>query len=311
MKILGVLKNKSKKEDLIQTGNGSYVGIKDFLVANATLSICEIEKSEGKIVTIDELLSTSFNNYIATFDKIITFGNHYNIFKNYYNKYPEKFIFVEGSLYQRDAFKSLKKHNYFRIMLDTHLGNNYIKKYNNNYIRSEFNFSLKKLRGKEHILLINNDMLEDNTIDQIQPFSWLEDTIKKVVKKTKKKIIIRQHPNQPKIPEDLLKKIKYQTNDQIELSKNKYIEDDLKESSFAIMFSSGSCVECLLNGIPVISTNPKSFCYELLPKKLDHFDNFDLINFPDINSFLSAVSNTHFTVGEIISGEFWRVLKRL
>ena len=109
----------------------------------------------------------------------------------------------------------------------------------------------------------------------------------------------------------MLKKIKYQTNDQIELSKNKYIEDDLKESSFAIMFSSGSCVECLLNGIPVISTNPRSFCYELLPKTLDQFDNFDLIDFPDINRFLSAISNTHFTVGEIISGEFWKILKRL
>lgn len=311
MKILGVLKNKSKKEDLIQTGNGSYVGIKDFLVANATNAICELEKSEGKIVTIDQILSTNFSNFIAKFDKIITFGNNYNIFKNFYNKYPEKFVFVEGSLYQRDAFKSLKKHNYFRVMLDTHLGNNYIKKYNNNYIRSGFNFSLKKFRGKEHILLINNDMSEDNTVDKIQPFSWLEDTIKKIVKKSKKNIIIRLHPNQSKIPEDLLKKIKYQTNNKIELSKNKYIEDDLKKASFAVMLSSGSCVECLLSGIPVISTSPKSFCYELLPKTLDQFDNFDLIDLPELNSFLSAISNTHFTVGEIISGKFWRVLKNL
>ena len=76
------------------------------------------------------------------------------------------------------------------------------------------------------------------------------------------------------------------------------------------MYSSGSCVECLLNGIPVVSTDPKSFCYELLPKNLDQFDSLDMIELPPIKSFLSAISNTHFTIGEIISGKFWSVLKK-
>ena len=196
-------------------------------------------------------------------------------------------------------------------MLGTHLGNDYIKKYNNNNVRGDFNFISKNIRGKEHVLLINNDMVGDNTIDQIKPFSWLEDTISKIIRRTKKKIIIRLHPNQPKIPEDLIKKIRYQTNNSIEVSKNKHIGDDLKEASLAVMYSSGSCVECLLNGIPVISTDPKSFCYELLPKNIDQFNNFDMINLPHIDSFLSAISNTHFTVGEIISGKFWKVLKGL
>ena len=152
-------------------------------------------------------------------------------------------------------------------------------------------------------------MIGDNAVDQTQPFYWLEDTINKIVKKTKKKIIIRLHPNQSKISEDLIQKIRHQTKHVIELSDNKYISDDLKEASIAVMYSSGSCVDCLLSGIPVVSTDPRSFCYELLPKKLDQFDNFDMIDFPHINGFLSAVSNTHFTVGEIISGEFWKILK--
>ncbi len=309
MKILGILKNKSKKENLISNGVGSFIGIKDFLVANATLSVSKLEKSEGKLITIDELLLTDFNNFIDKFDKIISFGNNYKILRDYYNKYTQKFIFLEGSLYQRDPFKSLPEHNYFRVMTNTHLGNNYIKKYSNNHIRDGFTFTSKTIRGEKHVLLINNDMIGDNAVDQTQPFYWLEDTINKIVKKTKKKIIIRLHPNQSKISEDLIQKIRHQTKHVIELSDNKYISDDLKEASIAVMYSSGSCVDCLLSGIPVVSTDPRSFCYELLPKKLDQFDNFDMIDFPHINGFLSAVSNTHFTVGEIISGEFWKILK--
>lgn len=310
MKILGILKNRSKKEDIIQTGNGSFVGIKDFLVANATHSLCELEKSEGKLINIDELPSNNFINFINTFDKIVSFGNTYNIFNDYYNKYPEKFIFLEGPLYQRDPFTSLVNHNYFRVMLSTHLGNDYIKKYNNNSIRDFFNFTKKNIRGEDHILLINNDMINDNAVDQFKPLSWIEETIRKIINKTSKKIIIRLHPNQLKLSEDWIQKIELETNHKVKLSQNKYILDDINKASLAIMYSSGTCVVCLLNGIPVISTDPKSFCYELFPKKLDHFDNIDNIDLPDIDGLLSAISNTHFTVGEIISGDFWKVLKR-
>lgn len=311
MKILGILKNRSKKEDIIQTGNGSFVGIKDFLVANATHSLCKIEKSEGKLINVDKISSSDFINFINTFDKILTFGNTYNIFREYYNKYPEKFIFIEGPLYQRDPFKSLTSHNYFRVMLNTSLGNDYIKKYCNNHIRDCFNFVTKNIRGKEHILMINNDNTNDNAVDPTKPFFWIEETIKKIVKKNPKKVIIRLHPNQLQISEELVKKIEYETNHKVQISKKKYIEDDLKKASLAIMYSSGACVECLLSGIPVISTDPKSFCYELFPKNLDEFDSFNNIELPDINPLLSAISNTHFTIGEIISGEYWKILKNL
>ena len=47
MKILGVLRNKSKKEDIIETTNGLEIGIKDFLVTKAMHSICRIEKLQA------------------------------------------------------------------------------------------------------------------------------------------------------------------------------------------------------------------------------------------------------------------------
>ena len=95
----------------------------------------------------------------------------------------------------------------------------------------------------------------------------------------------------------------------IVLSNNKYLEEDIKRASVAIMYSSGSCVECLLHGVPVISTNPSSYCYELFSKKLEDIDNIDNIIFPNIDNFLSAISNTHFTLEEIITGKFWEIQK--
>lgn len=311
MKILSILKNRSKKEDIIKTNNNLEIGIKDFLVIKATHSICKIEKAEYKLVTIDELNSINTKDFLKYFDKIICFGNTYSILKEFYRENSYKFIFLEGSLYERDPYKSLKKHNYFRVMQRTHLGNDFIKKYSNCSVRKDFKFISKSVDAHDHVLIINNDMINENSISQMKPFAWLEDTINKIIKKTKKKIVIRLHPNQSKISNDSLEKINKQTELEITLSNNKYLEEDIKKASVAIMYSSGSCVECLLHGVPVISTDPSSYCYELFSKKLEDIDNIDDILLPNIENFLSAISNTHFTLEEIINGDFWKVQKGL
>ena len=311
MKILGILKNKSKKEDIIKTNNNLKIGIKDFLVAEALNSICKIEKAEGEIITIDKLSSKNSISFINSFDKLICFGNNYSLLKEFYRENSHKFIFLEGSLFERDPYKSLKFHKYFRVMQRTHLGDNFIKKYNNNSIRNDFKFISKSVESKDHVLLINNDMTTENSIENMKPFDWLEDTINRIIEKTKKKILIRLHPNQSKISNELMKKINFQTKQVITLSDNKYIKEDIIKSSVAIMYSSGSCVDCLLHGVPVVSTHPSSYCYELFPKKLEDIDNLDEVPYPKIDNFLSAISNTHFTIQEIINGEFWKIQRNL
>ena len=309
MKILGLLRNKSKKEDIIETKNGLEIGIKDFLVTKAIHSICKIEKATGTLITNDKLISINKKDFLKSFDKLICFGNTQSVLKEFYRNNSHKFIFLEGSLYERDPYKSMKEHKYFRVMQHNLLGNNFIKKYSNNTIREGFDFISKSVDINDHVLLINNDMTGENSIDQMRPFAWLEDTLNKVVKKTNRKIVIRLHPNQSKISNESVEKINRQVKQMIVLSNNKYIEEDIKRASVAIMYSSGSCVECLLHGVPVISTDPSSYCYELFSKKLEDIDNIDDIIFPDIDNFLSAISNTHFTLEEIISGKFWKIQK--
>lgn len=311
MKILGVLRNKSKKEDIIETKNGLEIGIKDFLVTKAIHSICKIEKATGTLITDDKLTSINKKDFLKSFDKLICFGNTQSVLKEFYRSNVHKFIFLEGSLYERDPYKSMKEHKYFRVMQHNLLGNNFIKKYSNNTIRKGFDFISKSVDVNDHVLLINNDMTGENSIDEMKPFAWLEDTLNKVVKKTNRKIVIRLHPNQSKISNESVEKINRQVKQMIVLSNNKYLEEDIKRASVAIMYSSGSCVECLLHGVPVISTDPSSYCYELFSKKLEDIDNIDDIIFPSIDSFFSAISNTHFTLEEIINGDFWKIQKGL
>ena len=307
MKILGVLRNKSKKEDIIETKNGLEIGIKDFLVTKAIHSICKIEKATGTLITDDKLTSINKKDFLKSFDKLICFGNTQSVLKEFYRSNVHKFIFLEGSLYERDPYKSMKEHKYFRVMQHNLLGNNFIKKYSNNTIRKGFDFISKSVDVNDHVLLINNDMTGENSIDEMKPCAWLEDTLNKVVKKTNRKIVIRLHPNQSKISNESVEKINRQVKQMIVLSNNKYLEEDIKRASVAIMYSSGSCVECLLHGVPVISTDPSSYCYELFSKKLEDIDNIDDIIFPSIDSFFSAISNTHFTLEEIVNGEFWKI----
>ena len=61
----------------------------------------------------------------------------------------------------------MKEHKYFRVMQHNLLGNNFIKKYSNNTIREGFNFISKSVDINDHVLLINNDMTGENSIDQM------------------------------------------------------------------------------------------------------------------------------------------------
>ena len=316
MKVLGILKNKGKIGEIVQLPNKKMVGFKDYLVINIVRSICYLEDSESFFINVNDISSKNLENFLDTFDKIICFGNTYSVLKNYYIENSKKFIFVEAPLYKRDVFKNLIDHKYFRIMHQTNLGNNYIKKYSNNLIRGGFVFEKIKVLGENHILVINNDMIGDNGIENKNALYWLNETINKLTKITNKKIIIRDHPQIIKEHPDklirikeLIKNLEANTNNKIELSKNKYLENDLKGAAAAVMFASGACLECLLSGIPVISTNSRSYVYELCPNNINQLGSLSEISSTKLSGLFSAISNTHFTLSEIINADFWRILK--
>ena len=78
--------------------------------------------------------------------------NSNNINKKVVNisKNKERFVFIEAPVIFRNVNKSAISQKYLRIMHGDELGRNFIKKYNRNLIRSDFQFPFfeKKIMNK-------------------------------------------------------------------------------------------------------------------------------------------------------------------
>lgn len=310
MKILGILEFNTDLNNIIII-EGKKINFKNYLISNIVKKI-SIELNLEAIF-IDEKILSSYKkhlrkNFLNSFDKFIIWSIKTDFLMDFYIQNSEKFIFVEQPIYKRDIFKDARDQKFFRIMSNTHLGNNFISRYNSNEIREGFDFETTIQKGRSHILIINQ-MINDSAIRPLNPYSWMEKVILKLSKISSKKILIREHPLQIDKGYNFLNNLKKYNINNIEISKNKMINDDLKNASCSIMISSGSAIDSLLMGVPVVVTDIRSHVYEIVKNDINEIKDFDNVYFPKLDKLFSAISNTHFSLSEIISGYFWRFLK--
>ena len=147
-------------------------------------------------------------------------------------------------------------------------------------------------------------MINDSAIYPTHPYEWTIETIKEIRKYSDDWIIFRDHPLQKEKNKAEIKNIL--NNKNIYLSENYKIEDDLNNSRCCITFSSGSAIESLLHGIPVIATDKRSFVYEIVENDLSKINNLKL---PNLNTLKSSLSFTHYSFNEILDGTCWENIK--
>ena len=191
-------------------------------------------------------------------------------------------------------------------MSGNHLGNDFIKKYNQNIVRKNFEFPIisKKNNSGTSFLLINQ-MVNDSAIKPINPYNWALETIKKIRTFSKNDIIFRDHPLQRDIYKLEIQNIL--ENENVYLSNNLNIENDLNKSKCCITFSSGSAVESLFLGVPVIAMDKRSFVYEIVENNINMIEKLQI---PNLDKLKSSLSHTHFSVNEILDGTCWNNIKK-
>lgn len=312
--ILGIVKGQGRVDDTLYTPNLKPVYFKDFCVVNLVINIAKIESIKKiEFILIDNLKNMTqevADRFLDNFDLVVQYSNNYENNQNYISKNKERFIFVEAPVIFRSVNKSTISQKYLRIMHGDHLGRNFIKKYNRNLIRSDFQFPFfekkimnKKEKGGESILLINQ-MVNDSAISPINPYIWANNVVKEIRKYSDNKIIFRDHPLQvEKYLDEREKLVKYKN---LYLSDNDYIEDDLLQTSCCVTFSSGSAIECLFAQIPVIATDKRSFVYEIVENEIS---NINKLKVPNLSPLKSALSFTHYSLNEILDGTCWRNIK--
>lgn len=312
-KVIGLTRTTLKPaniHDRIVNSDGKETLFKCFLVSNIVFNIKKFENCQATLLNIEKLFNLKtreINQILDSFDLIVLYSTKNENLLDYISrtKNMKRFLFIEEPIIYREVFKSTKAQKFFRLKFETPLGNNFIKNYNNHTIRENFTPPLvKKLNKKNNYILIINQKVNDLAVKPTNPYVWAADIILKIREQTQQKILFRDHPLQDELERNKFNQLIKNLN--VDLSKNEDINDDLLNASLCITFSSNSCIESLLSNTPVIACDPRSFIYEIAKNDVENI--FEINDF-DLNPLWIAISNTHYSLPEILSGDFWKNLK--
>ena len=303
MKIFGILKNKFPNNSLVRVGNSNkFIPFENLLVLN----FLKFFQNKGFYVERsyieNEIKENKDMSFYKDFDLIVSYSLKSQFLLDI-RKINPKILIIEMPYIFRQINKSSKDQIYMRVMWNNHLGNNFISKYSNGYIRKNFNrISLKNYKSFGNGILLINQMENDTAVFPTDPYVWLEDTIYKIRQLTNEKIIIKEHPLQIdkafKI-EQIIEKNDYKN---CFLSTKSDINNDLAETRVCVTFSSGSVVDSIIKGVPSFALDKRSCAYEISNNDLNEIDDPLMI---DRSNFLSALSNTHWTFDEVTKGNCW------
>ena len=310
MKILSIIRRTGNLDDAKEF-NGKLYPFKSYLV----LIFSKYLSDNGHKVTYifeDEFKKENkINgaNFFLCFDIIIQYSLKNKIINENREKISARIIIFEIPVLKRLINEPLKNQNFFRVMLDTHLGNNIIKKYQNNeLVRDSLLPKLEKYKKfGEHILLVNQ-IVGDTAVVPYHPVKWIYEKIINLRKYSDKKIIIREHPLQLQEHKDLLKKILIEINSNCFMSEKKDIDDDLENAAACVALSSSASIDALIKGIPIFVEDKRSFAYEIANLNIKSINN--PIN-KDREALFKSIANTHWSVEEIKNGKCWFFLEKI
>ena len=313
MKILSIIRRTGNLDDAKEF-NGQIYPFKSYLVLVFSKYLSE---NGHKITYIFEDQFKSENkannvNFFSTFDLIVQYSLKNKIINKNRQKIRARLIILETPVLGRLINEPLKNQKFFRVMIDNHLGNDIIKKYQDRELTRDFllpKFKQYKKLG-DHILLINQ-IIGDTAVVPHNPIIWIYKKIIDIRKYSNKKIIIREHPLQLREYQESLKKILIKINSNCSISNKKKIEDDLENAASCVTLSSSASIDALINGVPIFVEDVRSFAYEIANTDIKNINN--PVN-REREVLFKSIANTHWSVEEIRDGKCWffieKILKR-
>jgi len=227
-------------------------------------------------------------------------------------KVAKNYIMIETPLLGRTIVK-MSNHDYYRIGLNGFLYNQgefNCDNADNKRIGSygeRYNWKGWK-QNKDGNILILLQLPGDASLRESDHGEWLIYTLEEIRSKTDRAITIRFHPAMSekghenffasigKIVFSNYKNITW--SDGIETS----LEDDLRTAKVCVTYSSGSAIDSIIHGVPVITIDEGNFAYPISSKTLESIDDPYCATKDEVNQWLNKLSYCQWNRPEMAKG---------
>jgi hypothetical protein len=185
-----------------------------------------------------------------------------------------------------------------------------------NYLKNKYNLVVKDYHYPGENILFLLQLHTDQSLNDLdfgRNYSFFViNTIRKLLRVSDRKILIRPHPIYKKynFVDPISDKLKetFMSETRVKFSNNKNLEEDLNISRCAITYNSSASIEALLHGINVINLSSNNPCFSASSDDLNDIENLKELN---RDEFLKKVAYLHWETEELKSIENTKYLSKL
>ena len=196
------------------------------------------------------------------------------------------------------------RHEYHRVGLN-HFMRGLADFNNKNSKPDRFNklgLKIKPWRKKgDHVLIVGQNLF-DASLFGLDFEWWVKNTIQHLRRNTDRPIVFRDHPENKNLMKNLIDTYKWCN---VSYSKNEDIKEDFKKAHCTVSYTSGSSIDSILAGVPVIPCNEYNFVWPISSHSLEDIENPKL---GEREQLLYDLAYAQWSVEEIRQGKPWQHL---
>jgi hypothetical protein len=156
----------------------------------------------------------------------------------------------------------------------------------------------------------------DASLRGVNIYTWASNAVSHLRKHTDRDIVIRTHPSHNpkdgdefyKFSFDLTKKYK---NIRFSFGSEKSVQEEFDNAYCTVSYTSGSSIDSVLAGIPVLATDPGNFTFEISSNYFEEINDLKKLSRSKINNWINRLSYSQWTTDEMRSGEVWQHIEPL
>lgn len=282
------------------------------------------QKALKKECDID--LRLSYDPEIEKCDIAVQFGtvkernNEHHITKQSIRKNAQCVVYVETPVLGRVINKK-NDYSFYRVGINGFLNNDGIFYDTESLDRNRVSYligsglDIKQFSGwKDHTaghILILLQLPGDASLRSQKMSEWFTETVDKIRSITDRTILVRFHPAMSdRARAEFFSEIgdlifKNHPNIYWSNGLDSSLENDLSASGICISYTSGSCIDAVLHGVPVIAIDEGNLAYPISSRRIEELNNPKLAPQPEVTDWMCKLANSQWNEQEMLSGKVW------